>query len=233
MARTGFHWLTVDMEHSDCNWNTAATIFAHIADAHCTPLIRVPSISHENAKRALDLGAHGIIFPMCNRVEQAELAVASCKYPPRGTRSVGGSQHALNFQCSAAEYYQKANDQILVVVQAEHIEAVERIEQILAVPGIDAVFVGPNDLLASMGKTPQMDCDDPEFIDALNRIRTAAIQNGVAPGIHVADATAASRRISEGWKFIAISSELGMMNQAAAQITSQLKLAPQKEIARY
>jgi 4-hydroxy-2-oxoheptanedioate aldolase len=84
-----------------------------------------------------------------------------------------------------------------------------------------------------MGKTPQMDCDDPEFIDALNRIRTAAIRHGVAPGIHVADAATASRRISEGWKFIAISSELGMMNQAAAQITSQLKLAPAKEIARY
>jgi 4-hydroxy-2-oxoheptanedioate aldolase len=233
MARSGFHWLTVDMEHSDCNWTTAASIFAHVAEAGCTPLIRVPSISHENTKRALDLGAHGIVFPMCNSVEQAELAVASCKYPPHGTRSVGGSMHALNFDTNAADYYQRANDEILVVVQAEHIDAVERIEQILAVPGVDAVFIGPNDLLASMGKTPRMDSDDPDFVAALDRIRQAALANAVAPGLHVADAATALKRIEQGWKFIAVSSELGMMNHAAAGIVSSIGIANQKEIARY
>ena len=125
MARSGFPWLTLDMEHSNCDWETASAIFAHVAEAGSVPLIRVASITHENAKRALDLGAYGIVFPMCNSVELAQLAVSSCKYPPAGTRSVGGSLHALNFGTDAAEYYQRANDQILVVVQAEHIDAAD------------------------------------------------------------------------------------------------------------
>ena len=233
MARSGFSWLTVDMEHSNCNWETASSIFAHVAEAGCVPLIRVPSITHENAKRALDLGAYGIVFPMCNSVELAQLAVASCKYPPIGTRSVGGSVHALNYGTSASEYYQRANDEILVIVQAEHIDAVERIDQILSVPGVDAVFVGPNDLLASMGKTPQMDTSDPEFVVALDRILNSAKRHGVAPGIHVADADSAKKRIQQGWQFIAISSELGFMNLSANATIQKLGGSGTIPLARY
>src|SRR5580658_8832975 len=97
MARTGFHWLTLDMEHSPADWETAAMVFGAIADAGGIPLARVPFNSLENVKRCLDAGAFGIVFPMCNSVEEAELAVAACKYPPTGTRSVGGGLHALNF----------------------------------------------------------------------------------------------------------------------------------------
>ena len=233
MARSGFPWLTLDMEHSNCDWETASAIFAHVAEAGSVPLIRVASITHENAKRALDLGAYGIVFPMCNSVELAQLAVSSCKYPPTGTRSVGGSLHALNFGTDAAEYYQRANDQILVVVQAEHIDAVEKIDQILSVPGVDAVFVGPNDLLASMGKTPQMETDDPEFVEALGKILRSAKAHGVSAGIHVADASAAKRRIEEGWQLIAISSELGFMNQAVAATLESLGRTNSAPAARY
>lgn len=233
MARAGFPWLTVDMEHSNCNWETASSIFAHVAEAGCVPLIRVPSITHENAKRALDLGAFGIVFPMCNTRELAELAVSSCKYPPTGTRSVGGSVHALNYGANAADYYSQANDEVLVIVQAEHVDAVDQIDQILSVPGVDAVFVGPNDLLASMGKTPQMETDDPQFVDALDKILRSAKTHGVAPGIHVADAQAAQRRIQQGWQFIAVSSELGFMNQAAGALLKDLGHLSQGQIARY
>src|SRR5688500_14807371 len=100
MARTGFDWLTVDIEHSPVNWETAATMFGAIADAGGVPLARVPFHSLENAKRALDSGAFGIVFPMCCCVEEAEQAVAVCKYPPQGVRSVGGSLHTLNFAAS-------------------------------------------------------------------------------------------------------------------------------------
>jgi 4-hydroxy-2-oxoheptanedioate aldolase len=233
MARSGFHWLTLEMEHSSADWETAAAVFGGVADAGCIPLVRVPSITIENAKRALDLGAYGIVFPMCNTVEEAELAVAACKYAPAGRRSVGGSLHTLNFGCSAAEYYARANDEILVIVQAEHVDAVENCEQILSVPGIDAVFVGPNDLLSSMNKTPQMDTDDPEFVRALNHVRTTAIARGVAPGLHVADIAAAQKRLAEGWKFIAVSSELAMMNEAARNIVHTVIGKPASESARY
>jgi len=233
LARGGWHWLTLDMEHGAMDWQLAATIFGSIADAGGVPLIRVPAIDPQHAKRALDQGAYGIVFPMCNSPEQASLAVAACKYPPEGIRSVGGGLHALNFGTDAATYYRHANDQILVIVQIEHIEGVRRCDEILSVPGIDAVFVGPNDLLASMGKTPQMETDDPEFVDALTTIRTTAVRYGVAPGLHVADAEAANRRIDEGWRFIAISSELGLMQRASGEVVQRVIGEGPSMLARY
>ncbi|HLK15865.1 MAG TPA: aldolase/citrate lyase family protein [Fimbriimonadaceae bacterium] len=211
MARTGFHWLNLDMEHSPVDWETAGMIFGAIADAGGVPLARVPFTSLENVKRCLDAGAFGIIFPMVNSVEEAELAVAACKYPPAGQRSIGGGLHALNFAGSPADYYRQANDEILVVIQAEHVLAVERADAIFAVPGIDAMFVGPNDLLSSMGKTPAMETDDPAFVDALRHLKATAEKHKIAPGLHVLDAAAANRRKDEGWKFIAIGSELAFM----------------------
>ncbi len=234
MARTGFDWLTLDMEHSPVDWEAAAMIFGAIADAGGVPLARVPFTSLENVKRCLDAGAFGIVFPMCNSVPEAELAVASCKYPPEGRRSVGGGLHALNFGATPGEYYKRANDEILVVIQSEHIEAVEKAEDILAVPGVDAVFVGPNDLLSSMGKTPAMETDDPAFVDALRHVRETAVKNGVAPGLHTADALMAQRRLAEGWKFIAISSELGFMLQAATEVAAAvISRDTNQQVARY
>lgn len=235
MAHTGFHWLTLDMEHSPANWETAALIFGAVADAGGIPLARIPSNNHENVKRALDTGAFGIVFPMCNTVAEAEAAVVACKYPPMGNRSVGGGLHALNFQTNSAEYYRRANEEILVVIQTEHIQGVENCEAIYRVPGIDAMFVGPNDLLSSMNKTPNMDSDDPEFLAALQRVRETAARCGIASGIHVANAEAARRRIAEGWQFVAVSSDLGFM-QNAAQAASRLIIgekAPASETARY
>ncbi len=233
MAQVGFHWLTVDMEHSPVSWENAALAFGSIADAGCVPLIRVPFNSLENAKRALDSGAFGIVFPMCCSAEEAENAVAACRYPPVGVRSVGGGLHTLNFGTSPGEYYARANEEILVVVQIEHVEGVRNCEAICRVPGVDAVFVGPNDLLSSMHKTPAMDTDDPEFVAALTHIRETATACGVAPGIHVADVAAAKRRLDEGWKFIAISSELGMMQGAAKAIVQSVMGTTGDTGARY
>lgn len=234
MARAGFHWLTVDIEHSPANWETAAQMFGAIADAGGVPLARVPFNSHENVKRALDAGAFGIVFPMCCSREEAERAVAACKYPPAGNRSVGGGLHSLNFDASPGEYYRRANDEILVLVQAEHIAAVENADEIFSVPGLDGIFVGPNDLLASMGKTPAMETDDPAFVEALRHVCETALKHGIAPGIHVADAEAATRRIAEGWRFIAIGSELAFMTQAArAAIRAALPDAKAADGPRY
>ena len=124
------------------------------------------------------------------------------------------------------EYYARANEEILVIIQAEHVVAVEQAEEIFSVPGIDAVFVGPNDLLSSMHKTPAMESDDPQFVEALRVIRETAVRHGVAPGIHVADANAAARRIEEGWRFIAIGSEQSFMQQAARAVVQSLDLTP-------
>lgn len=233
MARAGFHWLTVDIEHSPVNWETAALMFGSIADAGGIPLARVPFNSLENVKRALDAGAYGIVFPMCCCRQEAEDAVAACKYPPAGRRSVGGGLHAVNFGASPAEYYRRANEEVLVIVQAEHVDAVECADDIFSVPGLDGVFVGPNDLLSSMHKTPAMETDDPAFVEALRHIREIAVRHGIAPGIHVADADAAKRRIAEGWRFIAVASELAYMTQGARAAAQAVIGGAGGEAARY
>src|SRR5262245_2089729 len=234
LARAGFHWLNVDMEHSLVGWETATHIAASVADAGCTALIRVPANRHDHIKRALDNGFMGIVVPMVNSRAEAEAAVAAAKYPPAGTRSVGGSVHALNFGGTANEYYARANDEILVVLQCEHIQSVENADAIFSVPGIDAIFVGPNDLAASMrsadGKGPSAEAT----AQAMKHILETCRKHNVAPGVHCGSAEEVRVRIEEGWRFLAVASELKMMLNAAGDVVKKIGLGAQKgEIAKY
>lgn len=216
LARAGFAWLTVDIEHSLVDIATATHMFGAIADAGCVPLARVPSNRHDHIKRVLDNGAMGVVVPMVNTVAEAEAAVRACRYPPRGDRSVGGSIHALNFGATAADYFRHADDELLIVLQCEHIAAVEAADAIFAVPGIDAIFVGPNDLAASMrgpnGEPPSAEATDRVMATILATCR----KHGVAAGLHCTSAAEAEARIAEGWQFVAIGSELKMMLDGAA-----------------
>jgi 4-hydroxy-2-oxoheptanedioate aldolase len=238
LARVGFDWLNVDMEHNPISIETAAAMFGAIADTGTCPLARIPWNTAENVKRVLDCGAWGIVVPMVNSREEAEAAVAAAKHPTVGIRSIGGSLHALNFATDTATYYARANDEILVVIQAEHYLAVERADEIFSVPGVDAVFIGPNDLLASMGRPPSMETEDEEFVQALEHIRVTAQKYGVAPGLHVSSAEAANRRIEEGFRFVAIASDIRfMVGQAQAALKGlthpDAATGSAGEIARY
>jgi len=233
MAKTGFDWLTTEMEHTPMTLETAAQSFSIIAASGCVPLARVPLNTVENIKRVLDVGVWGIIVPMVNSRAEAEAVVRAARYRPIGERSIGGALHAANFATDAATYYAKANEEILVVVMAEHVQAVENIDAILSVPGLDVVFVGPNDLHASMGQPPSFDSDDPQFNAALKRILSSAKRHNVAAGIHVLDATQAQRRINEGWQFIAVASEAGFMLSKAGEITKALGLGKGPAVAKY
>src|SRR4051812_23499839 len=150
LARSGLPWLTVDIEHTHTDINTAAQMFGAIADAGCVPLARVSVGRHDLIKSVLDCGAMGIVAPMVMDPVEARAIVGATQYPPRGNRSVGGGLHALNYGATPEDYYARADDEILVVIQTEHIAAVECADETYAVPGIDAVFVGPNDLAASL-----------------------------------------------------------------------------------
>jgi 4-hydroxy-2-oxoheptanedioate aldolase len=233
LARVGFAWLTVDIEHSLVSWETAAHLFASIADGGCTALARVPANRHDHIKRALDNGAHGIVVPMVNSRQEAEAAVSACLYPPAGTRSVGGSVHALNFRCSPGEYYAKANEEIIVVLQCEHIQAVEDADKIFSVPGIDAIFVGPNDLAASMrskdGRAPSGEATS----QAMKHILATCKKHKVPAGVHCYSPEEAKAKIEEGWQFIAIGSELRMMMDAAADVVKRTGIGTQTDLARY
>ncbi len=233
MARAGFDWLTVDLEHSAVDIATAAHMFGAIADAGCVPLARVPSNRHDHIQRVLDNGAMGVVVPMVNTVAEAEAAVRACHYPPRGNRSVGGSVHALNFGATAADYYRHADDELLVVLQCEHIAAVEAADAIFAVPGIDAIFVGPNDLAASMrgpdGAPPSADAT----AKAMATVLAACQRHGVAAGLHCTSTAEAQARRDEGWQFLAIGSELKMMLDGAAGVLAPFRGPAGGDLAKY
>ncbi len=233
MSKAGFEWLTVEMEHSPISFETAAQNFAIIAGNGVAPLLRVPCNSTENIKRALDTGAWGVVVPMVNSPEEAEAVVSAARYAPQGDRSVGGILHAANFDTSTGEYYKNANDEILVVLMAEHVDAIERADEICSVPGIDAVFIGPNDLHNSMGLPPAFESDHPDFLNALERILECAQKNGVAAGIHVPDASAAKRRLAEGFQFVAVASDAGLMLGKASEVAKSLGLGSGQAMAKY
>jgi 4-hydroxy-2-oxoheptanedioate aldolase len=234
LARSGLAWLTVDIEHSLVDWETATHMFASIADAGCIALARVPANRHDHIKRVLDNGAHGVVVPMVNSREEALAAVAAVKYPPVGNRSVGGSVHALNFDATANEYYARANDEILTVLQCEHIKAVEDADAIFSVPGIDAIFVGPNDLAASMRSNDGRPPGAEETSRAMKHILETCRKHKVAPGLHCTSAEEAQQRIDEGWQFLAIGSELKMMLDGINAIVQKLGLGQmKKEMAKY
>jgi len=234
LARSGLPWLTVDMEHSHVDLNTAALMFGSIADAGCVPLARVATGRHDLIKQVLDCGAMGIVAPMVMTPEEARAIVAAAKYPPRGTRSVGGNLHALNFDAPADDYFRKADDEILVVIQTEHIQAVEIADAIYSVPGIDAVFVGPNDLKATMRSADGTPPDDATFEATLKRINDACHRNNVPSGLHVLTADQALNRARDGWQFIAVASELKFMLEGAAAVASAVHPELVKaDLARY
>ena len=233
LARVGFPWLTVDLEHFPIDWSQAAALFGAIADAGCVPLARVPRGNHDHIKRVLDAGAFGIIVPMVDTVEQAEKVIAAAKYPPTGTRSIGGALHALNFDATAGDYFQHANEEILVVLQTESPLGVQNAEAIYSLPGCDAIFVGPNDLTYQMsnelGRLPSPE----EFEAMLARVLAAGKQTGRPVGLHVQNTEQVQQRIAEGWQFIAVASELKMMVNEAQRIASVLNLSKAADLARY
>jgi len=234
MARAGFDWLTIDIEHSLVSWETTTHMIASIADAGCTALARVPANRHDHIKRVLDNGGHGVVVPMVNSRQEAEDAVAAMLYPPFGNRSVGGSVHAMNFGTTANDYYANVNNELLVVLQCEHIQAVENADKIFSVPGIDAIFVGPNDLAASMRSKDNKPPSAQATKEAMAHILATCKKYGVAPGLHTGSADEANARIAEGWQFIAITSELKMMLNGVAQEVQKLPTAPKTaEMAKY
>lgn len=233
LARSGFDWLTVDIEHSMVDMETSSLIFGAIADGGGTCLARVPSNRHDHIKRVLDNGAHGVIVPMVNTRKEALEAVAACKYPPTGTRSVGGSIHSLNWGASPKDYYEQANDEVLCILQCEHIHAVRTFDDVFGIKGVDAVFVGPNDLYASMRDEDGNPPTGEAFTNALTDILAGCNSLGIPAGIHTFSLEEAKTRIEEGWQFIAVASELKFMVDGAARIIDGLGLRTASDLARY
>jgi 4-hydroxy-2-oxoheptanedioate aldolase len=213
VAGLGFDWLVIDSEHNAIDIRTLSQMFGAIAPAGVAPMVRIPWNLPENFKRVLDAGAWGIVVPMVNSREEAERAAEATFYPPMGARSVGGGMPALRFGTTGGEYLKRANDEICLVLQIEHIDAVEHCDEILSVPGVAACFIGPNDLAASMGVGlgVPLECDDPRLMEAIAHVQKTAKACGVAPGIHCSGSAGVNQRISEGFQFLALASELSYL----------------------
>lgn len=234
LARSGFDWLTLDMEHAAIDWSQAAVLFATIADAGCVPLCRVPEGEHFFIKHVLDAGAWGIVAPMVDTAEQAKAIIAAAKYPPVGNRSVGGGMHALNFAASTGDYYEQANDEILVVLQTESPRGVENAEAIYSLPGCDAIFVGPTDLSFNMRTPEGRKPTDPERETMIQRVVAVGKKVGMPTGIHSMDSRNALDRAEQGMQFIGIASDLAMMSVMSQEYIKIINPGEAgKDLARY
>ncbi len=233
MAGSGFDFVCVDAEHSPVDVPQAAGLFQAIAagNPECAPLVRLHGVDYALVKRWLDAGARGVICPLINTRAEAELLVQAVKYPPMGRRGVGFCR-ANRFGSGLAEAFQSANDEIVTGVQIEHIDGVRAIDEILSVPGIDAVFIGPYDLTASMGITAQF--DHPEYLAARARILSACRRHGVHPGIHVVQPSPEEflARVADGYRFLAYSLDITMLQQACRHGVSTIRAGLEPTSAR-
>lgn len=218
LSGAGFDWLFIDGEHAPLDDGDIQHLIQAAGSTPC--LVRVHSLDEIAIKKALDSGASGIIVPQVNTSEQAALAVSYAKYPPVGQRGVGISR-AQGYGFSFAEYIAQANEHIAVVVQAEHALAVENIDAIAATPGIDAVFIGPYDLSASLGKMGQV--DDADVRNAVARITRACTTAGVALGVFGTSAVAVAPYIERGFGLIAAGTDTLHLGRGGRDIISALK----------
>jgi 4-hydroxy-2-oxoheptanedioate aldolase len=225
LARMPFDWLVVDAEHGPMGAETMTQMVAAIADAGRAPIVRLAQGSVENIKRALDAGAWGIIAPMINSAAEAEAVVAAAKFPPLGRRSFGSAWAGLTLGLSMADYRREANTQTLVLPQIESTEALEQLDAIVRVRGIDGVFVGPVDLAISLGVEPDADNPHPIVRDALAEIVRVAGARGLPAGIYCSSAPAAADRIREGFLMVNLVSDVGALLQG---VRAQLEWTPER-----
>jgi 2-dehydro-3-deoxyglucarate aldolase len=224
MSAVGFDFVCVDVEHSAVDLPQTQVLFQAIASGnpHCAPLVRLHGVDYAFVKRYLDAGARGVIGPLVNTADQAKTLVCAVKYPPEGDRGVGfcrANQYGLNIKTEIVN----ANEEILVVVQIEHIEGVRNIDEILSVPGVDAVFIGPYDLTASMGIAAQF--DHPDYGAALATVMEACHRHDIVAGIHVVepDASELCERRKEGYRLLAYSLDITMVMRVAQSGLSAIR----------
>jgi 2-keto-3-deoxy-L-rhamnonate aldolase RhmA len=212
-ARAGFDWVCADLEHGAMTLESAVGLFRCLGGG-CTAVARVPANDPVWIRRCLDGGAGGIIVPMVNSAEQAEAAVRAAKLPPRGERGFGycrANAYGVDFH----DYAKTANDEIAVVVQIEHKDAIASLDAILSVDGVDAAFIGPYDLTGSMGMPGRL--DHPAVAAALDAFLGACKQHDVVPGAHVVHPTpdAVRKALADGYRLLALGVDTVFLHEAS------------------
>ncbi len=218
-VQAGYDWLFVDLEHSPMDARNALDILTAV-DTRVPCVVRVPWNDEADIKKALDIGATGIIVPLVNNAEDARRAVGRCKYPPAGFRSVGVTR-AHRFDLDFESYMERANEEIAVIVQVEHIEAVKNIDAILDVPGIDGVFVGPFDLSGSMALPGQI--NHPQVQEAIAKVIKACEKRDIARCIYAHTPKHAKTYMEQGYRVIGLCTDYIMLGRIAAEYLKAVK----------
>lgn len=223
MKTAGFDWLFIDMEHNSMDIDTAVQISVAAQDAGITPIVRVPGFQHFHATRVLDGGAQGIVIPHVDTPEVARQMVANCKYPPLGHRSVAGAQPVVDFETyPMAEVSKAINDATLLILMLETPEAIANAEAIAAVPGVDALLIGTNDLCMEMGIPG--DVGNARVVEAYRTTIAACKKHGKSVGMGgVYTPPLMEKYIEMGVRLVLGSSDLQLMMAAGRERTSALR----------
>jgi 2-dehydro-3-deoxyglucarate aldolase/4-hydroxy-2-oxoheptanedioate aldolase len=221
MSRSGFDWLLIDMEHGHGDYQTLLAQLQAIEGSSVMPIVRVQWNDPAIIKRVLDLGAYGVMVPWVGNHAEAEGAVRATKYPPQGIRGIAGSHRAGGYGRHATEYWQRANDEILVVIQIETRSALEDVEQIARVPGIDVLFVGPADLSAALGHLGNP--SHPEVQAAIARVERAARTHQVSLGNISRGWDQARELYQQGYQFLTLCSDTTLLTQGARELTARFQ----------
>jgi 4-hydroxy-2-oxoheptanedioate aldolase len=216
MAHQGFDWLCVDMQHGPIDYADAVHMFTAISTTDTIPLVRVPWNDPAIIMKVLDAGAYGVVIPLINTREDAERAVGACRYPPAGYRSNGANRGMLY---GGSDYVANANDQILCIPMIETRQAIDNLDDILSVPGVDGIYVGPSDLSFALGLPPRMDNEDPLHVATVDRILEACKRHGVAAGIHTGGPAFSRRFLDRGFQMVTLTSDgVSMQRGVRAQL---------------
>lgn len=206
VALTGIDGIIIDCEHGNIGDDSMHNAVASISALGVSPIIRIRGPAHDIIKRALDTGAHGIMVPQINTAEEAEQIVASSKFPPQGVRGQGSAFPAIGHGLTTPEYMRSANETIITMIQIETRAGVENVDAITAVPGVDMVFIGPNDLAQSLlGYVPAKG-DEFEFVSALDKIVKAGRKHGKWVGRMVNNGTVA-KQVKKTFDMVAITGD--------------------------
>lgn len=204
MAHTGLDWLCVDMQHGCVDYADAVNMLTAISTTAVTPLVRVPWNEPSMIMKVLDAGAYGVIVPMVSNRAEAERAVSACRYPPVGIRS-NGPNRALLY--GGADYQKNADREMLCIAMIETAEGIEKMDEIISTPGLDAVYIGPTDLALALGLAPVMDNDDPKHVATVNKILETCRRHKVIPAMHTGSSKYTQRYIDQGFKMVMLTSD--------------------------
>jgi 4-hydroxy-2-oxoheptanedioate aldolase len=219
VAKAGWDSVTVDLQHGVQDYMSLVQCFQAIHPHSVVPLARVPSLEPGIVGKVLDAGAYGVICPMVNTADQARAFVSYCRYPPVGARSNGPIRHGVYMPIPT--YQQTANEDVLCIPMIETVEALENLEAILAVPGIDAVYIGPTDMCFSMGIPPRVDQDDPRLLQAFQRVVDAAAKRNIPACMHCLEPAYAKRMMAMGFKLVTVGwDSIFLANAARAAVVA-------------